>query len=57
MAAGLARERGARAVTSYCVGLFCVAALAVPTAPTTFGIGLTHSGPGRPAADHGRAWP
>ncbi len=42
--AGRARERGARAVTAGVVGLFCVAALAVPTVTTTFGIGLTHSG-------------
>lgn len=43
--AGRARERGARAVTATLVGLFCVGALAVPTVTTTFGIGLTHSGP------------
>jgi hypothetical protein len=41
---GHARERGARAVTASVAGLFCVTALAVPTAATTFGAGLTHSG-------------
>jgi hypothetical protein len=43
--AGRARERGARPVTAALVGLFCVGALAVPTVTTSFGIGLTHSGP------------
>jgi hypothetical protein len=31
-------------VTAAVAGLFCVAALAVPTAATAFGTGLTHSG-------------
>jgi hypothetical protein len=41
---GHARNRGARAVTAAVAGLFCVGALAVPTAATAFGAGLTHSG-------------
>jgi hypothetical protein len=41
---GHARNRGARPVTAAVAGLFCVAALAVPTAATAFGTGLTHSG-------------
>ncbi len=51
---GRARERGAGPVTAAVVGLFCVAALLVPTATTTFGLGLTHSGRSgglRPTAD------
>jgi hypothetical protein len=41
---GHARNRGARPVTAAVAGLFCVGALAVPTAATAFGTGLTHSG-------------
>jgi len=41
---GHARERGARPVTASVAGLFCVAALVVPTAATTFGAGFTHTG-------------
>jgi hypothetical protein len=41
---GWARERGARLATAIVAGLFCVAAMLVPTAATTFGVGLTHSG-------------
>ena len=41
---GHARGRGARPVTASVAGLFCVAALVVPTAATTFGAGLTHTG-------------
>jgi hypothetical protein len=41
---GHARNRGARPSTAAVAGLFCVAALAVPTAATAFGTGLTHSG-------------
>jgi len=41
-----ARERGAAAVARAFVGVCCVAALLVPTAVTTFGLGLTHSGKG-----------
>jgi hypothetical protein len=51
---GHARERGARSVTASVAGLFCVAALVLPTAATTFGAGFTHSGPSdglRPTAE------
>ena len=51
---GRARARGAQAVTAAVAGLFCVAAMLVPTVATTFGLGLTHSGPSgglRPTAD------
>jgi hypothetical protein len=41
---GHARERGARPATAAVAGLFCVAALVVPTAATTFGAGFTHVG-------------
>lgn len=41
---GHARNRGARPVTAAVAGLFCVGALAVPTAATAFGAGLSHSG-------------
>jgi hypothetical protein len=40
-----ARTGGARPVTSVVVGLFCAAAMLVPTAATTFGLGISHSGP------------
>jgi hypothetical protein len=43
---GWARERGASAVAASLVAVCCVAALLVPTAVTTFGLGLTHSGKG-----------
>jgi hypothetical protein len=39
-----ARSRGARATTAAVVGLFCTAAMLVPTVATTFGLGLSHSG-------------
>jgi hypothetical protein len=39
-----ARDRGARPATAAVAGLFCVAAMLVPTVSTTFGLGLTHSG-------------
>jgi hypothetical protein len=39
-----ARDRGARAVTAGVAGLFCVAAMLVPTVATTFGLGVSHSG-------------
>jgi len=48
-----ARDRGARPATEACVGLFCVAAMLVPTVSTTFGFGLSHvnrSGGLRPVA-------
>jgi hypothetical protein len=51
---GWARERGASAVAASLVAVCCVAALLVPTAVTTFGLGLTHSGKGgglRPIAN------
>ena len=41
---GWARQRGAGTAAWSFVGSCCVAALLVPTAVTTFGIGLTHSG-------------
>jgi hypothetical protein len=41
---GHARDRGAKNVTAAIAGLFCVLALVVPTAATTFGAGLTHTG-------------
>ncbi len=50
---GHARERGARGVTAGVAGVFCVTALVVPTAATTFGAGLEHTGRGgglRPSA-------
>jgi hypothetical protein len=39
-----ARRGGARAATAAVVGLFCTAAMLVPTVATTFGIGISHSG-------------
>ena len=39
-----ARRGGARAATAAVVGLFCTAAMLVPTIATTFGIGISHSG-------------
>ncbi len=42
--AGRARDRGARPVTAGVAGLFCVAAMLVPTVATTFGIGFSHQG-------------
>ncbi len=41
---GHARDRGARGVTAGVAGVFCVTALVVPTAATTFGAGLEHTG-------------
>jgi hypothetical protein len=38
-----ARDRGAGRVTAAVAGLFCVAAMLVPTVSTTFGLGLSHS--------------
>jgi hypothetical protein len=38
-----ARERGARPVTAGVAGLFCVAAMLVPTVATTFGLGVSHT--------------
>jgi hypothetical protein len=42
-----ARDRGARPATAGIAGLFCVAAMLVPTVATTFGLGVTHSGASR----------
>jgi hypothetical protein len=39
-----ARDRGARPLTAGVAGLFCVAAMLVPTVSTTFGLGLSHTG-------------
>jgi hypothetical protein len=39
-----ARDRGARPATAAVAGLFCVAAMLVPTVATTFGLGFSHSG-------------
>ncbi len=39
-----ARDRGAPPMTAGLVGLFCVAAMLVPTVSTTFGFGLSHVG-------------
>jgi hypothetical protein len=39
-----ARDRGARPATAAVAGLFCVAAMLVPTVSTTFGLGLSHTG-------------
>jgi hypothetical protein len=39
-----ARDRGARPATAAVAGLFCVAAMLVPTVATTFGLGLSHKG-------------
>ena len=43
---GLARTRGAGQGAASVVAAFCVAALIVPTAQTTFGLGLGHAGQG-----------
>jgi hypothetical protein len=39
-----ARARGARPATAAVAGLFCAAAMLVPTLSTTFGLGLSHTG-------------
>ena len=41
-----ARDRGAGLATAAAVGAFCVAAMALPSVTTSFGVGLSHSGPG-----------
>ena len=38
-----ARDRGARPVTAVVAGVFCVAAMLVPTVATTFGLGVSHT--------------
>ena len=51
---GRARSRGASRKVASVAAAFCVAALLVPTAQTTFGLGVGHSGKGgalRPTAD------
>ncbi len=53
-----ARDRGARPVTAGLAGVFCCAAMLVPTVATTFGLGLSHTGHGgglRPVAQEGMA--
>ncbi len=55
---GWARERGAKPVTAGVVGIFCCAAMLLPTVATTFGLGLSHSGSSgglRPVAQEGMA--
>ena len=39
-----ARSRGARPLTAAVVGVFCSAAMLVPTVATTFGLGVSHRG-------------
>jgi len=39
-----ARDRGARSATAAAAGLFCFAAMLLPTVSTTFGLGLSHTG-------------
>jgi hypothetical protein len=39
-----ARERGASPATAGAAGMFCFAAMLLPTVATTFGLGLTHTG-------------
>lgn len=39
-----ARDRGARPATAMVAGVFCVAAMLVPTVSTTFGLGFSHGG-------------
>ncbi len=39
-----ARDRGAKSLTAGVAGLFCTAAMLVPTVATTFGVGLSHTG-------------
>jgi len=39
-----AQDRGAKPAVAGWVGLFCVAAMFVPTVSTTFGLGLSHAG-------------
>jgi hypothetical protein len=39
-----ARSRGARPATAAVVGVFCSAAMLVPTVSTTFGLGISHGG-------------
>ncbi len=41
-----ARDRGAGRVTAALAGLFCCAAMLLPTVATTFGLGVSHTGNG-----------
>jgi hypothetical protein len=54
----LAKERAARSFTVGVVGVFCFAAMLLPTVATTFGLGLSHTGSSgglRPVAQEGMA--
>jgi hypothetical protein len=54
----LASERAARSFTVGVVGVFCLAAMLLPTVATTFGLGLTHTGSSgglRPVVQEGMA--
>jgi hypothetical protein len=53
-----ARERAARSFTVGVVGVFCCAAMLLPTVATTFGLGLSHTGSSgqlRPVVQEGMA--
>jgi hypothetical protein len=53
-----ARDRGANPVTAAVAGVFCCAAMLLPTVATTFGLGLSHTGNGgglRPGAQEAMA--
>jgi hypothetical protein len=53
-----ARDRGAGRVTAGVTGVFCCAAMLLPTVATTFGLGLSHTGNAgglRPVAQEGMA--
>jgi hypothetical protein len=53
-----ARDRGAGRVTASVAGVFCCAAMLLPTVATTFGLGLSHTGNAgalRPVAQEGMA--
>ena len=53
-----ARDRGAGPVTAAVVGVFCSAAMLLPTVATTFGLGLSHTGNAgalQPVAQEGMA--
>jgi hypothetical protein len=52
-----ARDRGARTVTAGAAGLFCFAAMLLPTVATTFGLGLSHTSRGglKPVVQEGLA--
>jgi hypothetical protein len=53
-----ASDRGAGRITASVIGVFCCAAMLLPTVATTFGLGLSHTGSGgalRPVAQEGMA--